>query len=316
MDLNVLGQPTRIYCGGRSFDRRLPAVVLIHGAGHDHSVWQYQARHLAHHGFAVLAPDLPGHGASAGEALTGIAALAEWIEALLDAAGVARAALVGHSMGSLVALACSARSPRISALVLVGSVAPMPVAAPLLDAARSQRARAHAMINQWSYVPASHIGASACPGLWLPGLNAALMARQRMAQVQALCALQESVVDSARVAAAPRVKEGNASFAPWPRPPAALLCGDFNCEPGSAEHAVLRAGPHWHDAWVACHGDLPHAPTVGLHGAEWPQRAYCCDYFCVTGELLPRLADVAVDGGTAASDHQPVTLDLFSAPGA
>ncbi len=141
-------------------------------------------------------------------------------------------------------------------------------------------------------------------------------ARQRMAQVQALCALQESVVDSARVAAAPRVKEGNASFAPWPRPPAALLCGDFNCEPGSAEHAVLRAGPHWHDAWVACHGDLPHAPTVGLHGAEWPQRAYCCDYFCVTGELLPRLADVAVDGGTAASDHQPVTLDLFSAPGA
>ena len=201
MDLNVLGQPTRIYCGGRSFDRRLPAVVLIHGAGHDHSVWQYQARHLAHHGFAVLAPDLPGHGASAGEALTGIAALAEWIEALLDAAGVARAALVGHSMGSLVALACSARSPRISALVLVGSVAPMPVAAPLLDAARSQRARAHAMINQWSYVPASHIGASACPGLWLPGLNAALMARQREGVLAADLAACNAYTDGLEAAA-------------------------------------------------------------------------------------------------------------------
>jgi pimeloyl-ACP methyl ester carboxylesterase len=60
MDLPVLDTLTRIYTGGRSFDRALPTVVLIHGAGHDHSVWNHQARHLANHGFGVLAPDLPG----------------------------------------------------------------------------------------------------------------------------------------------------------------------------------------------------------------------------------------------------------------
>lgn len=179
MELTVGDTLTRIYTGGRSFDRALPTAVLIHGAGHDHSVWNHQARHLAHHGFGVLAPDLPGHGASAGAALDSIEALADWIAALLDAAGVVRSALVGHSMGSLVALEAAARlQERVSALVLVGSVAPMPVAQPLLDAAAGARHKAHAMINQWSYTPAGHLGASASPGLWLPGANARLMERQ------------------------------------------------------------------------------------------------------------------------------------------
>lgn len=179
MNLNVLDTPTRVYTGGRSFDRERPCVVLIHGAGHDHSVWNHQARHLAHHGFGVLAPDLPGHGASLGEALASIEALAGWVTALLDAAGVVNAALVGHSMGSLIALEAAARTPeRTRALVLVGSVAPMPVAQPLLDAARDARPRAHAMINQWSYTPAAHLGASPAPGLWLPGMNARLMEHQ------------------------------------------------------------------------------------------------------------------------------------------
>lgn len=179
MDLPVLDTLTRIYTGGRSFDRALPTVVLIHGAGHDHSVWNHQARHLANHGFGVLAPDLPGHGASGGAPLTSIEALAEWIGALLDAVGVVRSALVGHSMGSLVAQEAAARLPeRVTALVLVGSVAPMPVAQPLLDAAATARPKAHAMINQWSYTPAAHLGTSASPGLWLPGVNARLMEHQ------------------------------------------------------------------------------------------------------------------------------------------
>ncbi|AVZ78797.1 alpha/beta hydrolase [Zoogloeaceae bacteirum Par-f-2] len=179
MDLFVLDTPTRVYTGGRSFDRELPTVVLIHGAGHDHSVWNHQARHLAHHGFGVLAPDLPGHGASGGDALASIEALADWIAALLDAAGVVRAALVGHSMGSLVALEAAARFPeRAAALVLVGSVAPMPVAPPLLEAAAGNRPKAHAMINQWSYTSTAHLGTSASPGLWLPGANSRLMEHQ------------------------------------------------------------------------------------------------------------------------------------------
>lgn len=179
MDIVVNEQRTRVYTGGRSFDRERPTVVLIHGAGHDHSVWNCQARTLAHHGHGVLAPDLPGHGASAGAPLASIDALADWILALLDACGVVRAALAGHSMGSLIALATAARAPeRVAQLVLIGSVAPMPVAPPLLQAAAEARDNAHRMINLWSFSPTGQLGRAAVPGTWQTGLNRRLMERQ------------------------------------------------------------------------------------------------------------------------------------------
>jgi pimeloyl-ACP methyl ester carboxylesterase len=54
------------YTGGKAFDPTLPCVVFIHGALNDHSVWTLLARWCAHHGYSVLALDLPGHGRSAG----------------------------------------------------------------------------------------------------------------------------------------------------------------------------------------------------------------------------------------------------------
>lgn len=179
MDRLIRQQTCRIYTGGRNFDPRLPSVVLIHGAGHDHSVWHCQARHLAHHGFGVLAPDLPGHGASAGAPLESIDAMAEWLLDMLEACGVEHFVLAGHSMGSLIALATAARArDRTRKLILIGSVAPMPVAPALIDAACSAPGRAHAMINQWSYSAAAQLGASASPGTSLLGINQCLMARQ------------------------------------------------------------------------------------------------------------------------------------------
>lgn len=209
MEFTVNTSSAFVYTGGRPFDRELPVVVLIHGAGHDHSVWHYQARHLAHHGFSVLAPDLPGHGRSAGESLSTIEALADWVEALLDAAGVMQAALAGHSMGSLIALQTAAQAPsRITKLILLGSVAPMPVAAPLLDAARDNRTAAHTMINQWSYTPASQLGASVTPGISLTGLNLRLMERQReglLANDLAACNAYRNGLDAAARVRAPCV---------------------------------------------------------------------------------------------------------------
>lgn len=179
MDKLIAQNNCRIYTGGPAFDPALPTVVLIHGAGHDHSVWNYQARHLAHQGFGVLAPDLPGHGKSAGAPLPAIDAMAGWLLDLLDGCAVSQACLVGHSMGSLIALAAAAHAPeRVRKLVLVGSVAPMPVAPALIDAATTARARAHAMINQWSFSPAAQLGASASPGTSLTGANERLMERQ------------------------------------------------------------------------------------------------------------------------------------------
>src|SRR4029453_9963647 len=103
---DVLGAP-----GGKPFDPSLPAVVMIHGAGFDHSTWALHSRWFAHHGYSVLAPDLPCHGRSAGKALPTIADMADWTAALLDAAKAPKAKLVGHSMGSLIALETAARHP-------------------------------------------------------------------------------------------------------------------------------------------------------------------------------------------------------------
>src|SRR5262249_43656880 len=128
MHVAVAGSDIYAYTGSRSTDAGLPTVVFVHGAGNDHSVWALQSRYFAYHGFNVLAVHLPGHGRSAGTPVGSVAALGDWIRAFLDAAGVAKATLVGHSMGSLAALECAAQHPaRVTKLALVGTAAPMPV---------------------------------------------------------------------------------------------------------------------------------------------------------------------------------------------
>jgi endonuclease/exonuclease/phosphatase family metal-dependent hydrolase len=137
---------------------------------------------------------------------------------------------------------------------------------------------------------------------------------QRMTQIAALHTLQ---CDAVRLAAMqPAAGERpDSPFAVLPRPASAVICGDFNCEPGSPEYYRMTAPisadvSGWEDAWRACYGDIPHLNTVGLNGAEWPDRAYCCDYFFVSADLVDRVEAVAVDQNTAASDHQPIILTL------
>jgi len=184
MDIKVSGQSAYVYNGGKKLDistvDRQPVVVFIHGAQQDHSCWSLQSRWFAHHGFSVLVPDLPGHGRSAGDPLPSVEALAEWIVALLDTLGVDQATLIGHSMGSLVALEVAVRFPeRVSKTVLIGSSLPMPVSQALLDAARDDEPKAAEMINTWSYSASGQIGGNTVPGLWLLGMNRRLMERQK-----------------------------------------------------------------------------------------------------------------------------------------
>ena len=134
MELDVLGHKTFCYTGGKPFDAAKPTIVFIHGVLNDHSVWILQTRYLAHHGWNVLAPDLPGHGKSAGDAPRTVQDAAAFTIALLDAAGVRRAALAGHSFGSLIAIEVAALAPeRVSHLALVGTAFPMKVSQTLLD---------------------------------------------------------------------------------------------------------------------------------------------------------------------------------------
>ncbi len=155
-----------------------PAVVFIHGAAHDHTIWVMPARYFARHGHRVVAPDLPGHGRSDGPPLTTIDAMADWTAELLDHLNVATAAIVAHSMGSLVAQSLAVRHrPRVSALALLGTSVPMPVTERLLGAAQRDEPAATDMANGWSYSPRGRLGGNANPGVWMLGGGARLIER-------------------------------------------------------------------------------------------------------------------------------------------
>ncbi len=159
------------YTGGRPFEEARPCVVFLHGAQHDHSVWILQSRYLAHHGYAVLAVDLPGHGRSRGPAATSVAAIADRVAAALAPLPIPRFLLAGHSMGSLVALELAQRlAGRVAGVALCATAAPMRVSAALLAATREDPPAAMDMINVWSH-SASIAPFAARPGCPAPGFN-------------------------------------------------------------------------------------------------------------------------------------------------
>jgi len=175
MQLSVNGALTYCYTGGKAFDAAQPTVVFIHGVLNDHSVWILQTRYLAHHGWNVLALDLPGHCKSAGEAPSSVEEAADFIAALLDAAGVQKAALVGHSWGSLIALEAAARlKDRVTHAVLVGTAFPMKVSPALIEASLNEPEKALTLVNVFSRstlaAPPSALG----PGTWVFGAGMAL----------------------------------------------------------------------------------------------------------------------------------------------
>ena len=175
MYLQVNGHKTYCYTSGKPFDASKPTVVFVHGVLNDHSVWILQSRYLAHHGWNVLAIDLPGHCKSEGEAPASVEEGAGFVAALLDAAQVRRAALIGHSWGSLIALEAAAQlKERVSHLVLVGTAYPMKVSPALLDASLNEPMKALKMINVFSRstlaAPPSALG----PGTWVYGASMAL----------------------------------------------------------------------------------------------------------------------------------------------
>jgi pimeloyl-ACP methyl ester carboxylesterase len=140
------------YSGGKPFDAAKPCVVLIHGAQHDHSVWILQSRYLAHHGFAVLALDLPGHGASTAPLPGDVASIAETVATALAPLPSPRFLITGHSLGSLIALEVALRlSARVAGLALLACAAPMRVSEALLRATREAPSEAMDMINAWSH---------------------------------------------------------------------------------------------------------------------------------------------------------------------
>lgn len=175
MHLTVHNARTYCYTGGKPFDPAKPTVVFIHGVVNDHSVWALQSRYLAHHGWNVLAVDLPGHCRSEGNAPASVEEAAGFIAALLDAAGVKQAALVGHSWGSLIALEAAALlKERVTHLALIGTAYPMQVSEALLNAALHHPQQALKLINIYSRSTLAPPPSALGPGTWVYGTSLAL----------------------------------------------------------------------------------------------------------------------------------------------
>lgn len=186
MKLTVDGHAVFATNGGAAFDPAKPAVLFLHGAGFDRTVWRLQTRWFAHHGRSVLAVDLPGHGWSDGLALSSIAVMAEWTAALIEAAGLEKAALVGHSMGGLVALETAARFPdKVRALGLCGVAAEMPVHPEMLDSAKADTPKVQELMTFWGIGNALHKGGMVSPGLWLRRESLAVLSANKAGVIQA-----------------------------------------------------------------------------------------------------------------------------------
>jgi len=162
--------------GGRDHDPTLPGVVLIHGAGMNRTAWQLQTRYLAHHGYRVAALDLPGHGGSDGPPLASIGEMADWVADVVEALDLGPAHVVGHSMGTYVAMEAAARRPdTVRSIVLIGTAAAMPVHPELLDAAVNDISHAGRLMTSWGFGARAHIGRHSTPGMWLLGGSTALL---------------------------------------------------------------------------------------------------------------------------------------------
>lgn len=206
MEISVNGRAAYAATGGKPFDPARPTIVFIHGAGLDHTCWQLQSRWFAWHGWSVLAVDLPGHGRSAGPPLDSIAAMSVWIEAVLDATDSKTAALVGHSMGAVIALETSARLPgRVSGLALLGISSAMPVHPTLLTAAKDDPNRAYDMMTGWCFASAAKIGGNTAPGMWMTGGARALLGQGREQALAADLAACNAWTTAATAAAAVKV---------------------------------------------------------------------------------------------------------------
>ncbi len=180
MDFTVDGKKAFAYTAAHALDRAKPTIVFVHGAGLDHSWFGLQSRYFGYHGYNVLAVDLPGHGRSEGPPLESVAEMADWTVRLLDAAGIERAALVGHSMGGLTAIECAARHPaRVERIALLGVAYPMKVSAAFLEAARCNDPAAFDMDTIWGHAPRVPLAGNPNPGMWMYGDTLARLARLR-----------------------------------------------------------------------------------------------------------------------------------------
>jgi pimeloyl-ACP methyl ester carboxylesterase len=207
MVIDLHGTMIHTSTGGRAFDPTQSTVVLVHGAGMDHTVWQFQSRAFAHHGYNVLSLDLPGHGRSGDPAPSSITEYADVVAAVLEGAGVDRAHIVGHSMGAFIGIElASTYREKVQSLALMGVAERMLVHPDLLDAAEVNDQLAFDLVSSWSHTRTAHAGGHPTPGLWMMGSTVRLLERSRPGVLHtglAACNSYDSALERATEISAP-----------------------------------------------------------------------------------------------------------------
>ncbi len=126
-----------------------PPLILIHGAGGSHLDWAGAVRKLG-----TVALDLPGHGKSTASGRDSVAEYAADVVALLDALGLERAVMGGHSMGGAIAQTLALDYPqRVQGLILVGTGAKLSVHPDILDRVIEHQAEVGALLKAWMWSP-------------------------------------------------------------------------------------------------------------------------------------------------------------------
>jgi len=188
MYLDVRGIETYAATGGKDFDPELPTVMFVHGSGLDHRSWALQTRWFAYNGYSVLAPDLPGHSLSAGEALETIEEMGAWLAEFITAAGAGRVHAIGHSQGFLDLLELAGRAPALlKSITGVGTAGAIPVNPALIDAARDNPGKAAEMLLTWGFGNDAQYGISAVPGMQPIAIGRQIMASNPLYQDLVAC---------------------------------------------------------------------------------------------------------------------------------
>ncbi|HZM35840.1 MAG TPA: alpha/beta hydrolase [Burkholderiales bacterium] len=178
MDFLLEKKKVFAYTAAHELDAGKPTVVFLHGAGLDHSSFALQSRYFGYHGWNVLALDFPGHGRSEGPPIPTVQGMTEWVIQVLHVLEVEKAAIVGHSMGSLVAAEAAARHPqRVERIALIATAYPMKVTETFLDAARRNDLAALDMHTIWGHGLQVPLSGNPSPGMWMHGDNQARVRR-------------------------------------------------------------------------------------------------------------------------------------------
>ena len=176
MQTTVSGTSVFAHTGGADLQPGATTVMLLHGAGNDHTIWRFVTRRLAARGLSVVAPDLPGHSKSEGPALTSIVDMARWSVDLADTLAAGDLVLIGHSMGSLIAMEAATQAPaRVVGVALFSPAPRMEVHQDLQSAADLHERAAADLIVGWTHSGRSRFGHHESPGMWMAGVNRRLL---------------------------------------------------------------------------------------------------------------------------------------------